>query len=115
MKRRKNWEVKPEPFFRVPIDAAVDGYIEGTEARGEPTVKVGDLVKYIVPDDWELHAIDAPIFTDETALGVIRSINWMLIATNKGAYYIPEAEVYWSINGSTTKHTHDSLELANAV
>ena len=115
MKRRKSWDVKPEPLFRVPIDASVNGYIEGVSTRGEPTVKVGDLVKYIMPDDWELHAIDAPIFTDETALGVIRSVNWMLIATNKGAYYAPEAEVYWSINGSTTKHTHDSLEMANAV
>jgi hypothetical protein len=115
MRRRKSWDVKPEPLFRVPISASVNGYIEGVSTRGEPTVKVGDLVKYIVPDDWELHAIDAPIIAKEKALGVIRSINWMLIATNKGAYYAPEAEVYWGINGSTTKHTHDSLEMANAV
>jgi len=115
MKRRKNWDVKPEPLFRVPIDASVNGYIEGVEAQGEPTVKVGDLVRYIVPDDWEHHAIEAPIFTDEPALGVIRSINWMLISTNKGEYYIPEAEVYWSITSKITKHTHDSLEVANAI
>jgi hypothetical protein len=115
MKRRKNWEVKPEPLFRVPIDAPTNGYIEGIEVRGEPTVKVGDLVKYITPDDWELHAIEVPIFTDEPALGIIRSINWMLITTNQGAFYAPEAEVYWSLTGKTTKHIHDSLEMANAV
>jgi hypothetical protein len=114
MKRREGWDTLA-PLSRVPIEAAKNGKIEGVSTRGEPTVKVGDLVKYIVPDDWELHAIDAPIFTDETALGVIRSINWMLIETSKGAYYAPEAEVYWGINGSTTKHTHDSLEMANAV
>jgi len=115
MKRRKNWDVKPEPLFRVPIDAAVNGYIDDVKTRAEPTVKVGDLVKYIVPDDWDLHAIEVPIFADEPALGVIRSINWMLVATNKGAYYAPEAEVYWSLTGKTTKHAHDSLEVVNAV
>jgi hypothetical protein len=115
MKRRKSWDVKPEPLFRVPIGAAVNGYIEGIEARGKPTLKVGDLVRFIVPDDWEHHAIEAPIFTDEPALGVIRSINWMLITTNKGDFYIPEAEVYWSLTEKITKHTHDSLEVVNAV
>ena len=114
MKRRKSWDTLV-PLSRAPIEAARNGRIEGVEARGEPTVKIGDLVKFIVPDDWEHHAIEAPIFTDEPALGVIRSINWMLISTNKGEYYIPEAEVYWSINGSTTKHTHDSLVVVNAV
>ena len=114
MKRRKGWDTLV-PLSRAPIEAAKNGKIEGVSTRGEPTVKVGDLVRYIVPDDWEHHAIEAPIFTDEPALGVIRSINWMLITTSKGDFYIPEAEVYWSINGSTTKHTHDSLEMANAV
>ena len=114
MKRRKGWDTLA-PLSRVPIESGSNGRIEGLSTQGEPTVKVGDLVRYIVPDDWEHHAIEAPIFTDEPALGVIRSINWMLISTNKGDYYIPEAEVYWSINGSTTKHTHDSLEMANAV
>ena len=53
MKRRKSWDVKPEPLFRVPIDAPVDGHIDGVPTRGVPTVAVGDLVKYIIPDDWE--------------------------------------------------------------
>ena len=107
--------MKPEPLFRVPIAASVDGHIDGVPTRGLPSVKVGDLVKYIIPDDWERHAIEAPIFTDEPALGVIRSINWMLISTNKGEYYIPEAEVYWSITSKITKHSHDTLEVVNAV
>ena len=114
MKRREGWDTLA-PLSRVPIDAPVNGKIEGVSTRGEPTVKVGDLVRYIVPDDWEHHAIEAPIFTDEPALGVIRSINWMLISTNKGEYYIPEAEVLWSLTGKTTKHTHDSLEVVSAV
>ena len=63
----------------------------------------------------EHQAIEAPIFTGEPAPGVIRSINWMLISTNKGEYYIPEAEVYWSLTSKTTKHTHDSLEVVSAV
>ena len=114
MKRREGWDTLV-PLSRVPIEAARNGRIEGVEARGEPTVKIGDLVKFIVPDDWEHHAIEAPIFTDEPALGVIRRINWMLISTNKGDYYIPEAEVLWSLTGKTTKHTHDSLEVVSAV
>ena len=114
MKRRSSWDTLA-PLFRVPIEAAKNGKIEGVSTQGEPTVKVGELVRYIVPDDWEHHAIEAPIFTDEPALGVIRSINWMLISTNKGEYYIPEAEVYWSITSKITKHTHDSLEVANAI
>ena len=114
MKRREGWDTLV-PLSRVPIEAAKNGKIEGVSTRGEPTVKIGDLVKFIVPDDWEHHAIEAPIFTDEPALGVIRSINWMLISTNKGEYYIPEAEVLWSLTGKTTKHSHDSLEVVNAV
>ena len=114
MKRREGWDTLA-PLSRVPIEAAKSGKIEGVSTQGEPTVKVGDLVRYIVPDDWEHHAIEAPIFTDEPALGVIRSINWMLISTNKGEYYIPEAEVYWGITSKITKHTHDSLEVANAI
>ena len=116
MKRRKSWVTKPEPLFRVPIDAPVDGHIDGVPTRGQPTVKVGDLVKYIIPDDWEHHAIEAPIFTtDESSLGVVKKVNWVMLTTSQGAFYRTEAEVYWSINGSTTKHTHDSLEVANAV
>mgnify|MGYP001185754912 FL=1 len=114
MKRRSSWDTLA-PLSRVPIEAAKNGKIEGVSTRGEPTVKVGDLVRYIMPDDWEHHAIEAPIFTKETALGVIRSINWMLIETNKGTYYAPEAEVYWSITSKLTKHTHDNLEVANAI
>ena len=114
MKRRKGWDTLA-PLSRVPIGAPVNGKVEGVSTRGEPIVKVGDLVKFIVPDDWDHHAIEAPIFTEEPALGVIRSINWMLISTNKGDFYIPEAEVYWSLTSKTTKHTHDSLEMANAV
>jgi len=114
MKRRKSWDTLA-PLSRVPIGAPVNGKVEGVSTRGEPIVKVGDLVRFIVPDDWDYHAIEAPIFTDEPALGVIRSINWMLISTNKGDFYIPEAEVYWGITDKTTKHTHDSLELVNAV
>ena len=114
MKRRKSWDTLV-PLSRAPIEAAKNGKIEGVPTQGEPTVKVGDLVRYIVPDDWEHQAIEAPIFTDEPALGVIRSINWMLITTNKGDFYIPEAEVYWSLTEKITKHTHDSLEVVNAV
>ena len=114
MERKEGWGTLA-PLSRVPIQAAKNGKIEGVSTRGEPIVKVGDLVRFIVPDDWDYHAIEAPIFTDEPALGVIRSINWMLISTNKGEYYIPEAEVYWSLTSKTTKHTHDSLEMANAV
>ena len=114
MKRRKSWDTLA-PLSRVPIGAPVNGKVEGVSTRGEPIVKVGDLVRFIVPDDWDHHAIEAPIFTDEPALGVVRSINWMLISTNKGDCYIPEAEVYWAITDKTTKHTHDSLELVNAV
>ena len=114
MKRREGWDTLV-PLSRVPIEAARNGRIEGVEARGEPTVKIGDLVKFIVPDDWEHHAIEVPIFTDEPALGVVRSINWMLITTNKGDYYIPEAEVLWSLTEKITKHSHDSLEVVSAV
>ena len=112
MKKR---EELTEPPLRVPIEAGRNGRIEGHDAVGVPTVKVGDLVRYIVPDDWEYHAIEVPIFTDEPALGVVKGINWMLISTNKGEYYIPEAEVYWSLTNNTTKHTHDTLEVVNAV
>jgi hypothetical protein len=115
MKRREGWDTLVPHLSRVPIDAPVDGKIEGIEARGKPTLKVGDLVRFIVPDDWEYHAIEAPIFTDAPALGVVRGINWMLISTNKGDYYIPEAEILWSITEKITKHTHDSLEVVNAV
>jgi hypothetical protein len=115
MKRREGWDTLVPQLSRVPIDAPVDGHIEGVPTQGEPIVKVGDLVKFIMPDDWEHHAIEVPIFTDEPALGVVRSINWMLISTNKGEYYIPEAEVYWSLTEKITKHTHDSLEVINAV
>ena len=114
MKRRSSWNTLA-PLSRVPIGAAKNGKIEGVSTRGEPTVKVGDLVRYIVPDDWEHHALEVPIFTDEPALGVVRSINWMLISTNKGDCYIPEAEVYWSLTEKITKHTHDSLEVVSAV
>ena len=115
MKRREGWDTLVPRLSRAPIEAAKNGKIEGTPTQGEPIVKVGDLVKYIVPDDWEHHAIEVPIFTDEPALGVVRGINWMLISTNKGEYYIPEAEVLWSLTGKTTKHTHDSLEVVSAV
>ena len=114
MKRRKSWDTLA-PLSRVPIGAPVNGKVEGVSTRGEPIVKVGDLVKFIMPDDWEHHAIEVPIFTDEPALGVIRGTNWMLISTNKGEYYIPEAEVLWSLTGKTTKHSHDSLEVVSAV
>ena len=114
MKRREGRDT-PEPLSRVPIEAASNGRIEGLSTQGKPTVNVGDLVKYIVPDDWEYHAIEVPIFTDEPALGVVKGINWMLISTSKGEYYIPEAEVYWSLTNNTTKHSHDTLELVNAV
>ena len=114
MERKEVW-CTLAPLSRVPIQAAKNGKIEGVSTCGEPIVKVGDLVKFIMPDDWEHHAIEVPIFTDEPALGVVRSINWMLISTNKGDCYIPEAEGYWSLTEKITKHTHDSLELVNAV
>ena len=79
--------------------------------RGVPTVAVGDLVKYIIPDDWEHHAIEAPIFTDEPSLGVVKKINWVMLTTSQGAFYRTEAEVYWSVTGKSTKHTHDDLSL----
>ena len=84
MKRRKNWDVKPEPLFRVPIAASVDGHIDGVPTRGLPSVKVGDLVKYIIPDDWEHHAIEAPIFTEEPALGVVKKIRSVLSNGSRG-------------------------------
>jgi len=112
MKRRKSWDVKPEPLFRVPIDAPVDGHIDGVPTRGVPTVAVGDLVKYIIPDDWEHHAIEAPIFTtDESSLGVVKKVNWVMLTTSQGAFYRTEAEVYWSVTGKSAKHTHDDLSL----
>jgi len=111
MKRRSSWDVKPEPLFRVPIDAAKDGRIDGVPTHGLPFIEVGDLVKYIIPDDWEHHAIEAPIFTEKPALGVIRKVNWVMLTTNQGAFYRPEAEVYWGINGATTKHMHDDLSV----
>ena len=114
MKRREGWDTLA-PLSRVPIESGSNGRIEGLSTQGEPTVNVGDLVRYIIPDDWEHHAIEAPIFTDEPALGVVKGINWMLISTNKGEYYIPEAEVYWSITSKITKHSHDTLEVVNAV
>ena len=110
MKRRSSWDTLA-PLFRVPIEAAKNGKIEGVSTRGEPTVKVGDLVKYIVPDDWEHHAIEAPIFTEKPALGVVKKINWVMLTTSQGAFYRTEAEVYWGITGKSTKHTHDDLSL----
>ena len=87
-----------------------DLFLNGIRAFPRPTLSVGDLVR-VNRKKW----IGKP--NPPEGVGIVRVTNWMLVKGNaRGEYrYIPKAHVVWPNMPQMTAHSHDSLEVVNAV
>jgi len=87
-----------------------DLFLNGIRAFPRPTLSVGDLVR-VNRKKW----IGKP--KPPEGVGIVRVTNWMLVkGSPRGEYrYIPKAYVVWPDMSHMTSHSHDSLEVVNAI
>ena len=87
-----------------------DLFLNGIRAFPRPTLGVGDLVR-------ANHRKWIGNQKLPKGVGIVRMTNWMLVkGSARGEYrYIPKAHVVWPNMRQMTAHSHDSLEVVNAV
>jgi len=109
VRRRGGSDWAPALKRREPIEKEHSGMLNGIMAIPKPTRKVGDLVR-VDKQKWYGTGNGRP-----EGLGIIKSTNWILCEGGEKYQYVPEAHVVWFDRQETTVHSHDSLEVVNAV
>ena len=109
--------MKHEGNYKMPLkqiepikEGHSDLFLNGIMAFPRPTLSVGDLVR-VNYRKW-IGNQELP-----EGVGIVRMTNWMLVkGSPRGEYrYVPQAHIVWPSMPRMTAHSHDSLEVVNAV